>query len=511
MSPQGKDAAVSWDEPQGPSRRPDQRPASPPPPPARAPPPPAPRAAQPPAAPLSPHGYVPPAYRPQPAARQPDGYSATLEQWQTTRENIPTRDSHEQDLKRSLERAPPGEVRPAPPPEPFPPPTYRPLRRKQWPVVQSVAVIITVAVILSALQVHGELGGFRKFLDRDLSKGLPVMRVYPTSSEYDLNRVMSSTVRGPELSYTVFAGIPKTILGQQQVIEITTNPNPTSATADFWTWSGTAVQGQKVAVIIGYHIKATLYRWNIDSANSGTVAQIPATYSRYLPDEYKFTPTDATIKSLSNQLASGTVNVFDKVDRIYHYLNDNIAYQTNSPAEPKWPTGTLSDKAGDCDDQSFLLGSLLRVQGIPAWMEMGLLYDQSQRAWGAHAWLRLYIPLKAGGGAEVNIDPANDQYLFRDANRLTDYIDDGDGGHLEDYYVSWRYVYTGGPPLREDRYDAIYFRPSDSTVEIEATGAGPGAKALGELWKMPGFDFNLLILAAAASALIIGRRRRARP
>lgn len=537
MGAPGQGGELQWDEPAKapPAQRPAQpaqrpaTPAGPPPaglgkqppaarPPSGAPPP----ARAPPAqAPYSPHGYVPPSYRPQsqPQAGRPDGFSSTLQQWQTSRESIPTRDQHEAEVRRSLERAPPeGEAPPGPAaqparqplPQPAHGPPPRPYKKGQVPVIRSIAVIVIAVVLLGVLQAHGELGQFRDFLDRDISKGLPVLRSYPVSAEFKLNRVMTSTCRGSDMSYTVYVGIPKTIPGQQEVVEITPNPAPTTQNADFWTWTGTVTTGQKASVVIGYQVKATLYRWELDASRSGTVSQIPAGYSKYLGAEWKFTPNDATISGLAAELAGGTNNTFEKVDRIYGYLHDNIAYQTNSPADPKYPTQTLSDKAGDCDDQSFLLGSLLRSQGIPAWMEMGLLYDQSRRAWGGHAWLRTYIPLPSGGGQEVQIDPANDEFLFRDAFRLTDYVDDGNGDHLENYYVSWRYTYSGAPPLREDRYDSIFYRPSDTTVDIATTGPGPGAQALGDIWKMPAFEGGPAILAMAASAVIIGIRRRLR-
>ena len=505
-----QDGGLQWDEPA--KTPPAQRPAQPRPGPA----PPAQAPAQ---APYSPHGYVPPSYQPQPRAGRPDGFSSTLQQWQTSREGIPTRDQHEAEVRRSLERAPPeGEAPPGqaaqpvrrPAPHPALEPAPRPYKKSQGPVIKSIAVIIIAVVLLGVLQAGGQLGQFRDFLDRDLSQGLPVLRSYPVSAEFKINRVMTSTCRGSDMSYTVYVGIPMNLSGQQEIVEISPNPAPTTSNGAFWTWSGTVTTGQKASVVIGYQVKATLFRWSLDASKSGTVSQIPAGYSKYLGNEWKFSPTDATISGLAAELAGGTNNTFEKVQRIYSYLHDNIAYQTNSPAEPKYPIQTLSDKAGDCDDQSFLLGSLLRSQGIPAWMEMGLLYDQSRRAWGGHAWLRTFIPQSSGGGDEVQIDPANDEFLFRDAYRLTDYIDDGNGDHLENYYISWRYTYSGAPPLREDRYDAIFYRPSDNSIEIATTGPGPGAQALGELWKMPAFESGLAMLAMTGAALAIGSLKRKR-
>jgi len=79
------------------------------------------------------------------------------------------------------------------------------------------------------------------------------------------------------------------------------------------------------------------------------------------------------------------------------------------------------------------------------------------------------------------------------------------------YYISWRYMYTGGAPTREDRYDSIYFRPSEKSIPMEKSGPSAGAQAAKDLWKIPGFDCNLVILAGIfASVLITVRRRRCR-
>jgi transglutaminase-like putative cysteine protease len=261
---------------------------------------------------------------------------------------------------------------------------------------------------------------------------------------------------------------------------------------------------------ISYHVKAYFKQWKIKAEDSGTTAQVPGSYAGYLQDCWKFTPSDPTIKDLANRIAGNTTNVFQKVQQVYTYVNQNIAYLSNSPEEPKSPTRTLSDRNGDCDDQSFFMGSLLRAQGVPAWLELGILYDQSQRHWGGHAWMQVYIPLKNGGAEVVNIDPANDQFLFRDAYRMTDYVDNGNIDDLQSYYISWRYSYTGAPPVRDDRWDAIYFHPSEDSVPMEKSGASAGAAAAKDLWKMPGFDLDVMVMAAVgASAIITLRRRRA--
>jgi len=438
-----------------------------------------------------------------------------LDEWQANRDASRAEAAQHEDMLRSrLEREPgvrPSSKSQAPQgpgygEEPLPP-SPRP-RIKQWPVVKSLAIIIIAVVILSALQLHGELGDAREFLREDLSRGLPTYRIFPLSSEFSLNRIMTTTCRGGEITYSVDVSIPQSISGQQEIVELGPSPDPTRISGGYWNWSGTIYTGQTISVTISYHSKSYYYQWVLDAADSGTTAQVSSSYTKYLGDCWKFTPGDSTISGLAAQIAGNTTNVFEKVSRIYEYTHENIAYLSNSPEEPKSPTKTLADRNGDCDDQSFFMGSLLRAQGVPAWMELGLLYDQSTSQWGGHAWLRVLIPQKSGGEQVVDIDPANNEFLFRDPYRFTDYIDDGDAGHLQNYYVLWRYTYIGAPPQRADRFDSIYFRASSDTTGVRGSGPSLSTGPQASLWKAPGFEGAVAVLAIASIAVFTRSRGR---
>jgi transglutaminase-like putative cysteine protease len=376
-------------------------------------------------------------------------------------------------------------------------------------VARSLAIIIIAVVVLSALQFHGEMGEAREFLKEDLSKGLPTYRFFPLSSEFSLNRIMTTTCRGIEVTYSVDVSIPQSISGQQDIVELSENPDPTRTSGGFWNWSGKLVgNGDSISVTINYHSKSYYYQWELGSKDSGTTAQVPPSYSKYLGDCWKFTPSEPSISGLAAQIVGNTTNVFDKVVRIYEYTHQNIAYLSNSPEEPKSPTRTLAERNGDCDDQSFFMGSLLRSQGVPAWMELGLLYDQSTSQWGGHAWLRVLIPLTSGEERVVNIDPANNEFLFRDPYRMTDYIDDGDAVHLQSYYILWRYTYIGTAPSREDRYDSLYFHPSTETTGVRGSGPSLSTGPQASLWKAPGFEGAVAVLAIASIVVVTRTRGR---
>ena len=47
---------------------------------------------------------------------------------------------------------------------------------------------------------------------------------------------------------------------------------------------------------------------------------------------------------------------------------------------------------GDCDDQAMLFCSLARASGVPAWLQLGALYDKGQDEWFGHGWVQAYVP-----------------------------------------------------------------------------------------------------------------------
>ena len=74
---------------------------------------------------------------------------------------------------------------------------------------------------------------------------------------------------------------------------------------------------------------------------------------------------------------------------------------------PQYPSDTLANHLGDCDDQSILLITMLRSLGIPAYLQVGIYIhpsiDDSDTSWeghltneakgvGWHGWTMVYIP-----------------------------------------------------------------------------------------------------------------------
>ena len=79
------------------------------------------------------------------------------------------------------------------------------------------------------------------------------------------------------------------------------------------------------------------------------------------------------------------------------------------------------------------------------------------------------IPLDDGTFIVPTVDVVNDQFLVRDPNRLTDWVDDGSGGSLEDYYSSWSYSYygSGGDVRIGDTYTSVKYKAESNDISIK--------------------------------------------
>ena len=232
-------------------------------------------------------------------------------------------------------------------------------------------------------------------------------------------------------------------------------------------------------------------KWKIDDENSGKVSDIP----QWIKDKYNHDqwplltsngqqmvdvydgvelkafhiwPSHPEIIDKAEEITSGKSTVFEKVEAIYDYLDYEFSF-SNSGGAPQSCITTYRNRMGNSDDQSILLISMCRAIGIPAWLEGGAMYDANvasasgdpTQGWGGHAWARVLIPVKDGDSGfsyeEAVVDTINDQFLYRDDAKLTDWIDMwGDDEHILDYYTSLRYVYTMEDgfhaPTVEDQY-----------------------------------------------------------
>ena len=351
-------------------------------------------------------------------------------------------------------------------------------------------------------------------------------KAYPEEADFVLQRTVSLSGSG---TYKVDFAEPENITNAQHVSSISFEPYPLrearyGAKWDVWDGSLNAANHRQT-ITIRYALHTYTLEWKMDS--SAPVSSIPSEITnQYLGDEWRLNPDDTpletsdrdedgqtdvmiqpsspVISNLAHQLADDKPDVYSKAKVIYDYMHENFKYSTSQQMNyvqqkygglPKHALATLRDGWGDCDDQSMLYMSLLRAVGLPARLEMGMLYDQQNNEWGGHAWAQIYIPQEDGTGGWYNVDIVNSEFLFRDCNRMTTWVDDGDGEHLSDYY----HVCSSST--------SVSFEESDTSISY--TPHGEVRVGVGEPsdFQMPGFEW-VLVPVALSIAFILKRKKR---
>ncbi len=129
-----------------------------------------------------------------------------------------------------------------------------------------------------------------------------------------------------------------------------------------------------------------------------------------LIDEYTlstetFPSDEAMFHELASEIVSDEETVLGSVATLVEYIMDNTTYCNFEV--PQYPSKTLDDQLGDCDDQSILLITLCRSLDIPAYLQVGIYIhptiNEEDTSWeghlineadgvGWHGWAMIYIP-----------------------------------------------------------------------------------------------------------------------
>ncbi len=346
-------------------------------------------------------------------------------------------------------------------------------RTPRWTAKRIAKHIAVIALILLLLLWPTTIPQMQALVDTLLT-GQPAFQPFPEVAEIELERSLTLT-SSSSIDWEIQLSEPYHIPGIHEVKGLTTSPNPTREFVykdqEWMEWTGsTPSSGGTVRLRLVYNMKLYSTVWDIDESDSGNVADIPAEYDKYLGTEWKITPNDPQVQALADEIAGDETNVYKILLKIYQWMDDNLEYNTQRDAEPKACSVTLADGDGDCDDQSILLASLARAKGVPVWLNLGIIYDPVRNYWGGHGWNNVFIPLKDGNHVIATVDIVNNQFLFRDPYHISDYIDNGNGEDLQDYYTSWSYSYSTGPfnpaprVSSEEIYNILDIKTSGSVV-----------------------------------------------
>lgn len=371
------------------------------------------------------------------------------------------------------------------------------VKKKPMKIIGSWTARVMVTLLITAILFlpGGTMEALREETGLEAFKNLArPYRNFPEWTNVTMEMEYNLTIRAGKAEEVVVKNappfdIPSQIVDDgfviQDVNEVTYDPDPQGSEKNhngdknimtYWKLEDT-----RGNYVFRARYSATLhsYTWDISEEDSGVIEDIPDDYKdKYLNDEwevknqegehidhdgdsipdYRYHPGHPEVKRIATDVTSGEETVLGKVGAIYDWIRENLHYTTQEERIrdqniygqwPKYPSGCLRDGWGDCDDQSLLMASMCRSIGIPAWLEIGYLYDPIEETWGGHGWFNVYIPLKSGvSDVEYTIapiDPVNEEFLFRDPYRITNWIDTGGNvtnfeGELEfnlDFYYSY--------------------------------------------------------------------------
>jgi hypothetical protein len=313
----------------------------------------------------------------------------------------------------------------------------------------------------------------------------PFQKKVPASVTFEVERdIIVSANGGTIINFTLdVPAIPDLDASEkhmQTVLNISYYPEPTSLNprygVDWVVWHhGGLNDEESMTVRIVYEMRVEAVIWGLDRSLSANLTDLPHSLTdRYLMDEWKIIVSDPLIQSTAHNIVKNETNVYAILSAINGWMVEHIAYPSESQiADPSSSVETLQSMVGDCDDQAILFCALARASGVPAWMQLGAMYDSVEHEWVGHGWVQTYVPLKAGGGEKVTIDTVNRDFMIWKPNRFAEYTDDGNGEHLYDYYYSFNCAYEpssylpGEGPEYNEEYDSLYYSESADKIKVD--------------------------------------------
>ena len=149
---------------------------------------------------------------------------------------------------------------------------------------------------------------------------------------------------------------------------------------------------------------------NMTEEQSQRLAEINATLKdEYCKKEGPWLTDNLKLMELASNLTGSEKRVLSIVKNFVRWIaNDsNVKYDFFAEV-PRYPNETYKEQKGDCDDQAILLITLCRIIGIPAYLQVGCIFQfgsppSTEDYWeghvtsvlrqiGWHGWAIVYIP-----------------------------------------------------------------------------------------------------------------------
>jgi hypothetical protein len=132
----------------------------------------------------------------------------------------------------------------------------------------------------------------------------------------------------------------------------------------------------------------------------------PADLDRYLRPE-PFIESDAPeIRAAAENMVAGITGTRERAERLTREVNTMV--EKKPTVSLPSALEVLRTKVGDCNEHTALFVALARSLGIPARINVGLVYVRG--AFYYHAWPEVYLDEGKGQGLWLPVDPTFDQF-----------------------------------------------------------------------------------------------------
>jgi transglutaminase-like putative cysteine protease len=169
----------------------------------------------------------------------------------------------------------------------------------------------------------------------------------------------------------------------------------------------TIAPGSNLTFSVTYLIETReMPRPRIDPERAGSISEIPMELvEEYTSETGTFTTGDEMTRTIALRLGANQTTALGIVLSILDWMLENISY--GSFETPRYPNETIASGRGDCDDQAILLVTMCRILGVPALLQLGMVFNEgiagekvswgghlttSQRGVGWHGWALVYLP-----------------------------------------------------------------------------------------------------------------------
>ena len=135
--------------------------------------------------------------------------------------------------------------------------------------------------------------------------------------------------------------------------------------------------------------KTTSASKNKSTSNKSVLSSL----KKYLNQTKNCQVNNKLIKELTKKLTSSSKTEYQKANKVFQWVRDNIGYSKYSNTR-KGAVKTLKSKYGNCVDQTHLLIALSRAAGVPARYVNGGNCKFTTGYVGGHVWAQMYIGKK---------------------------------------------------------------------------------------------------------------------